>query len=176
MNIRSFFIGRTIGFIVVVILVGGFFLINDLIYTEKQGDNVVPEPIGCTEEAKMCPDGSSVARSGPECNFSECPLPSVDEMQTVVTLGNSGKIMNVTISPQEVVSDSRCPIDVECIWAGTVEVRTILSTEVAHGELTLTLGEPQVFGDYSVILTEVLPVKTQERIFDESYQFIYSIE
>jgi hypothetical protein len=27
----------------------------------------------CTEEAKICPDGSSVARSGPDCDFAPCP-------------------------------------------------------------------------------------------------------
>jgi len=29
--------------------------------------------VACTEEAKQCPDGSYVARSGPKCEFVECP-------------------------------------------------------------------------------------------------------
>ncbi len=29
--------------------------------------------IACTEEAKLCPDGSSVSRSGPDCEFKQCP-------------------------------------------------------------------------------------------------------
>ena len=29
--------------------------------------------IACTEEAKMCPDGSSVGRTGPNCEFAKCP-------------------------------------------------------------------------------------------------------
>lgn len=29
----------------------------------------------CTEEAKICPDGSSVGRSGPKCEFTPCPSP-----------------------------------------------------------------------------------------------------
>jgi hypothetical protein len=29
--------------------------------------------IGCTTEAKICPDGSSVGRTGPKCEFSACP-------------------------------------------------------------------------------------------------------
>lgn len=28
----------------------------------------------CTEEAKICADGSAVARTGPNCEFAECPL------------------------------------------------------------------------------------------------------
>ncbi len=32
----------------------------------------VPEQIGCTMEARVCPDGSSVGRSGPHCEFAPC--------------------------------------------------------------------------------------------------------
>ncbi|MCA9497052.1 MAG: beta-propeller domain-containing protein [Nanoarchaeota archaeon] len=28
----------------------------------------------CTEEAKICPDGSSVGREGPNCDFAACPI------------------------------------------------------------------------------------------------------
>ena len=30
-------------------------------------------PAGCTMEAKICPDGSSVGRIGPNCEFAPCP-------------------------------------------------------------------------------------------------------
>ena len=29
--------------------------------------------VACTMEAKLCPDGSSVGRSGPKCEFAPCP-------------------------------------------------------------------------------------------------------
>ncbi|MCX6790919.1 MAG: hypothetical protein NTV62_01850 [Candidatus Gribaldobacteria bacterium] len=32
-----------------------------------------PEPVACTMEAMLCPDGSSVGRVGPNCEFAECP-------------------------------------------------------------------------------------------------------
>lgn len=31
------------------------------------------KPTSCTEEAKLCPDGSAVGRTGPDCTFAECP-------------------------------------------------------------------------------------------------------
>lgn len=31
-----------------------------------------PEQIACTEEAKLCPDGSAVGRTGPNCEFAPC--------------------------------------------------------------------------------------------------------
>src|SRR4030067_2137483 len=27
----------------------------------------------CTQEAKLCPDGSTVSRTGPNCEFAPCP-------------------------------------------------------------------------------------------------------
>jgi hypothetical protein len=32
-----------------------------------------PQEIACTKEAKQCPDGSVVGRSGPKCEFAACP-------------------------------------------------------------------------------------------------------
>lgn len=32
-------------------------------------------PVACTMEAKICPDGSAVGRSGPKCEFAQCPTP-----------------------------------------------------------------------------------------------------
>ena len=45
-----------------------------------------PRPIqqACTQEAKICPDGSAVGRTGPQCEFSPCPSP---------------KIIHVTVKP-----------------------------------------------------------------------------
>ena len=34
------------------------------------------EPRACTAEAKQCPDGSYVGRTGPNCEFTECPAAS----------------------------------------------------------------------------------------------------
>jgi hypothetical protein len=34
-----------------------------------------PGGVACTMEAKICPDGSSVGRVGPNCEFAPCPTP-----------------------------------------------------------------------------------------------------
>lgn len=31
------------------------------------------QPVACTMEAKLCPDGSAVGRAGPNCEFAACP-------------------------------------------------------------------------------------------------------
>lgn len=33
----------------------------------------IPERVACSMEAKLCPDGSAVGRSGPDCAFAPCP-------------------------------------------------------------------------------------------------------
>ncbi len=33
----------------------------------------IPSQIACTQEAKLCPDGSYVGRTGPNCEFTPCP-------------------------------------------------------------------------------------------------------
>ncbi|MDD5147605.1 MAG: hypothetical protein PHV63_03625 [Candidatus Daviesbacteria bacterium] len=36
-----------------------------------------PEQKACTMDAKICPDGTSVGRTGPNCEFAPCPSPKV---------------------------------------------------------------------------------------------------
>jgi len=51
-----------------------FLIIGFLIYF-----NVPPQLVSCTEEAKLCPDGSAVGRTGPNCEFEECPFKVFNE-------------------------------------------------------------------------------------------------
>ncbi len=34
--------------------------------------------VACTDEAKICPDGSAVGRTGPNCSFATCPPPNAE--------------------------------------------------------------------------------------------------
>lgn len=47
----------------IAFLIGGFLL----------GKNNASKEVACTMEAKVCPDGTSVGRSGPKCEFTKCP-------------------------------------------------------------------------------------------------------
>jgi hypothetical protein len=45
-------------------------------YVGRTGPNcefVCPEPVACPADAKQCPDGSYVVRTGPKCEFAPCP-------------------------------------------------------------------------------------------------------
>ncbi len=40
----------------------------------KPNSLVAPGQVACTQEAKLCPDGSYVGRTGPKCEFAACPI------------------------------------------------------------------------------------------------------
>jgi uncharacterized protein len=42
------------------------------------------ETVACTEEAKLCSDGSAVGRVGPNCEFAPCPKTAAEEKKYVV--------------------------------------------------------------------------------------------
>lgn len=67
------------------------------------GTGTIGDITVCTTDAELCPDGSSVGRTGPNCEFAECPPP--------VTLGRQGSACQ---------SDSDCSLGYECIDASPV--------------------------------------------------------
>jgi len=46
-----------------------FLIVLWLVPSFEDGDGGV----ACTEEARVCPDGTSVGRVGPDCEFEKCP-------------------------------------------------------------------------------------------------------
>lgn len=51
-----------------IVLGGGYLIIGRGLFTKQTA---------CTQEAKVCPDGTSVGRTGPNCEFAPCPSPSL---------------------------------------------------------------------------------------------------
>lgn len=46
---------------------------NEVITPTPTVKTTIPEGKACTMEAKLCPDGSYVGRTGPNCEFAACP-------------------------------------------------------------------------------------------------------
>jgi len=49
-------------------------IIGTVILLMGCGQAVNPGNVACTADARLCPDGSSVGRVAPECNFAPCPV------------------------------------------------------------------------------------------------------
>lgn len=138
----------------------------------------------CTLEAKLCPDGSAVGRSGPNCAFAACPEPVAtstppstthSSISTPIAIGTSATIRGTTIGVLELVEDSRCPVDVQCVWAGTVRVRT--SIDALSRDFIFTQGQPQVVGGRTITLLSVTPTqkRSQQTVPLGDYRFVFTV-
>lgn len=66
-----------IGILILIALGGGYYLsVKNNLVPLKPATSVNNSRKACTEEAKKCPDGSFVARTGSNCEFSSCPASS----------------------------------------------------------------------------------------------------
>lgn len=64
--------------ILIVVLIAVASVGGLLIYQQSRSQSTPspsPEAIYCTKDAKLCPDGTSVGRVGPTCEFAPCPTP-----------------------------------------------------------------------------------------------------
>lgn len=88
------------------------------------------------------------------------------------------KILNggVFITPLEVMSDSRCPVDVVCFWAGEVSLKVRLEKGAVSKEVILKLQTPLTFEGNEVSLTNVTPENNSKKPFNkEDYRFTFLV-
>ncbi len=156
-------------------------------------NNEKSQSVACTMEAKLCPDGSYVGRSGPKCEFALCPgesepstshipntpPPPVTDGPAIIRtwVGHKASGGGVTITPIEVVEDSRCPTGVYCIQAGTVRIKATVESGLGKSTMTFTLGTPVTTEAETIILSDVQPFKTQSHtIAQNEYKISFTVE
>ncbi len=74
-------------------------------------------------------------------------------------LGEATRIGALIVTPRAVVEDSRCPINVRCVWAGRAIVRTEVAGAGWRETRDLTLGESITTHGTSLALTSIEPSK-----------------
>ncbi len=96
------------------------------------------------------------------------PNKEPEEGSVTLKLGEKGVFRNISIKPIEVVEDSRCHKDVQCIWAGTLKVRTEIVSGLGKSEMVIELGQP--------ITTEAEEVSLLEATsLPEDYRFTFAV-
>ncbi len=92
---------------------------------------ITQQPQACTMEAKLCPDGSSVGRTGPNCEFAQCPS---------VLEGYSTSTGTVTIpTDSTLVSDTSNTNTME--FDAQKQYIAVLHTSAGDIEVTLHKGQ-----------------------------------
>ncbi len=123
--------------------VAGFMLLN-----ERQDDEA-----GCTMEAKICPDGTAVGRSGPDCAFAACP--SVPEGNSAIRI-TSPETDAVVGSPATIRGEARG----SWFFEGSFPVRVVDGNGVNLGTAPAqALGEwmTESFVPFEVVIPFGLP-------------------
>jgi len=166
----------------IVVLVGLYAILSDGSLSRLTRS---PQEKACTMEAKICPDGSLVGRTGANCEFAVCPEIIVPKEETPLPgtrvtvstkLGQGVVALGETITPLELLEDSRCPADVQCVWAGTVRVKGTVLSEMGLGQLTFELGKESTTEVNSITLIKAEPTKVSTGSTKESdYVFTFEV-
>lgn len=108
------------------------------------------------------------------------PAASTDEQGNgliTLALGETGSVGAVTLMPREIVEDSRCPTDVQCIQAGRLRLRATLSSGLGTANQVFLVGEPVTTEAEAVTLVSVAPVKVSTVSLKSSdYRFTFKVE
>jgi hypothetical protein len=91
-----------------------------------------------------------------------------------VALGERVRVGRLIATPRAVIEDSRCPLDVHCVWAG----RLIVSTRIDGGgwreTVPLTLGETHPIHETAITLAAGAPERrTGRETPSEAYRFTF---
>ena len=92
-------------------------------------------------------------------------------------VGERVKVDNLSLNILEVLEDSRCPIDVECIWEGSVEVKILASTEELSEEIVIDWSSGgYIFNKYRIEILDVKPEQVSTAIItDDEYLLTLTI-
>lgn len=88
-NLKPLFFGLFLVIFIIIASVGGY-AYYQATNTPAQPDTSdttnpnteSPDMVACTMDAKICPDGSSVGRVGPNCEFEACPTTGASDQTT----------------------------------------------------------------------------------------------
>ena len=148
MEPRRFFVGRAIGLIILLVVVGvGYFVYANFLRTEP------------------APQGGDNTNGG-------------DTKERITTKIDQGaSVLGVKVTPLEVLEDSRCPVDVQCIQAGTVRVRATLESGLGSGSQEFQLNQPITTEAEIVTLVDVEPIPySTVEILKSAYIFYFEIK
>lgn len=170
--------------VVITLLIIGIIIILVWASTSRRSTSLpdTSDQTMCTLDARQCPDGSYVGRTGKNCEFICSPQDSAiisptAKAQVEVKLGVAVSPFGESVKPIELIEDSRCPEDVTCIQAGTVRVRVELASAMGTSTHVFALGEAVTTESQTITLIEVFPKKnTTKELSDDDYTFIFKVE
>ncbi|MDP2705335.1 MAG: hypothetical protein U1D31_00170 [Patescibacteria group bacterium] len=111
-------------------------------------------------------------------NFRTENPPKTDTVKTELKTGLNQKVdgWKISITPISIIEDSRCPVDVTCIQAGTTRVLAKITVETGEKEYVLPLDVPVSVDSRMVTLIRVTPApRSQYQILATEYRFTFQV-
>lgn len=105
------------------------------------------EPVACTMDALLCPDGTAVGRTGPNCEFAPCPVPHAESPAT-----DDSIIIDTPTAYQDVTS----PITIKGKARGNWFFEASFPITVVNWD-GLIIGEGTATADSDWMTTEFVP-------------------
>lgn len=95
-----------------------------------------------------------------------------------VRVGQSVLIQGVRITLRNIVQDSRCPVDVQCIQAGNVTAEVELQSNTDKDVVRITSGKsPVLFDTFNVSIDMVIPTpSSNKQINQDEYRIVFKVE
>lgn len=94
----------------------------------------------------------------------------------IIALGERKQVGSIFITPLEIVEDSRCPIDVVCIQAGTIRIKARIESGLGTSVMELKIGVPVTTEAESITLTEAQPApKASDPAPHSAYRFTITV-
>ena len=109
--------------------------------------------------------------------LAACVTPISESTTTGTPTAGFGQTANVgplRVRPVKLIEDSRCPSDVQCVWAGRITVQAEIDGGAGAEVAPLTLGSPLDLGGFSVMLVSAEPGKLAgKQIERANYRFTF---
>lgn len=130
-----------------------------------------------TEVTTSTIPGSTTTVRTPEETGGDIENPEYGTKLVTAALGQGASALDATVTPLEVVEDSRCPSGANCIVAGRVRVKVRVQTVERADEAVLAVGETVRHGGLSVTLTNVTPYpQPNVPIAPNQYRFTFAVQ
>jgi hypothetical protein len=109
--------------------------------------------------------------------LTSCATVPPAEAGPTAGLGQLAETNGIRVRPMAVIEDSRCPVDVQCVWAGRLVVRSEVIGGNWHETRDLELGKPQHIADGALVLVSGVPQKKAGAAIDpRSYRFTFRFD
>ena len=85
------------------------------------------------------------------------PAEAASDGTTMARFGQTVRVGGPRVTPLRLLSDSRCPMEARCVWAGQVRISARIDLGRRSELREITLNQPEQVADGTLELVEVMP-------------------